>query len=64
MNHPWQQPIRPMEILISPDDDPNDLWSLVLFIRPHGDKGWEVITRTGHRWTSDETMLRLARLDD
>jgi hypothetical protein len=47
-----------MEILISPNDDPNDLWSLVLFIRPHGDKGWEVITRTGHRWTSDETMLR------
>jgi len=58
MNHPWQQPIRPLEVLISPNDDPNPLWSSVLFIRPSDGGGWEVITRNGVKWTDRQTIIR------
>lgn len=61
MNHPWQQPIRPLEVLI-----PNNVnfWATVLFIRPRGDRGWEVITMAGVNWSDQETSLRHTRLDD
>ena len=54
MNHPWQQPIRPLEVRV-PD---SELWVPVLFIRPVADRGWEVITRAGVRWSNLDTSLR------
>ena len=61
MNHPWQQPVRPLEVLV-----PNtvNLWATVLFIRPRTDRGWEVITMAGVKWTDHDAELRHARLDD
>jgi hypothetical protein len=57
MNHPWQQPIRPLEVLI-----PNtDLWATVLFIRPRTDRGWEVTTLSGNVWNNLEAELRYAQ---
>ena len=59
MNHPWQQPIRPLEVLI-----PNtDFWATVLFIRPRTDRGWEVITMAGIRWSDHEAEMRHAHID-
>lgn len=63
MNHAWQQPIRPLEVLVSPNDDPNTLWSPVLFIRPAGDRGWEAITHAGIKWTNQQTLLRCPQAD-
>ena len=56
MNHPWQQPIRPLEV------QPNntDLWIMVLFIRPRTGNGWEVISAGGHTYDEDDAMLRTA----
>lgn len=54
MNHPWQQPIRRMEVRV-PD---SELWVPVIFIRPDDDFGWEVITRSGCIWASDKTNIR------
>jgi len=56
MNHPWQQPIRPLEVY------PTELkmWRPVLFIRPKTDRGWEVITMSGSQWSSNEAVLRHA----
>lgn len=54
MNLPWQQPIRPLEVLVPQ----SDLWVPVIFIRPRVDRGWEVITRSGSVWTSDQTIIR------
>ena len=54
VNHSWQQPIRPLEILV-PD---TELWVPVLFIRPAADQGWEAITHAGVKWKSQQTSLR------
>ena len=59
MNHPWQQPIRPMEILV-PD---TELWVRVVFMRPAGDRGWEAITASGNLWTSAQTTMRCPQGD-
>jgi len=55
MNHPWQQPIRPLEV--NPNETP-ELWITVLFIRPFGDDGWEVISAGGHKYHDGNAMLR------
>jgi hypothetical protein len=56
MNHPWQQPIRPMDI--HPDNDDHGNRYRVLFIRPTGnDGGWEVITVGGHKWTNHNSLI-------
>jgi hypothetical protein len=58
MKHPWQQPIRPMEVRTIPDG----LWVKVLFIRPerinNQDRGWEVISTAGTIHCSDSSYLR------
>lgn len=58
MNHPWEQPIRPLEV--STYDKDHDYWYRVLFIRPSGSDfgGWEVITLSGCVWTSKDVMIR------
>ena len=58
MNHPWQQPICPLEV--HPMVNENDRWFPVLFIRPGTDRGWEVITRNGVVWESDNALIRPA----
>ena len=55
MNHPWQQPIRPLEV--NPNQTP-ELWIVVLFIRPRTGNGWEVISAGGHTYNEDDAMLR------
>jgi hypothetical protein len=64
MNHPWQQPIRPLEV--TPNSQPGH-WYMVLFIRPispwgpadnYG--GWEVISEGGHVYRDENSMLRIA----
>ena len=60
MNHPWQQPIRPLEVLVPRTAN---LWATVLFIRPKTDRGWEVITMSGSQWSSNEAELRHAHID-
>lgn len=57
MNHPWQQPIRPLEV--NPNQAP-DLWIAVLFIRPSTAHGWEVISAGGHTYNEDDALLRFA----
>ena len=54
MNHPWQQPIRPMEVY------PTELemWRPILFIRPRTNGGWEVITVAGGVWTDETASIR------
>jgi len=56
MNHPWQQPIRPMEV--RPHNAEDDYYYPVLFIRPGNDYGWEVITRNGVNWCSNSARIR------
>jgi len=60
MNHLWQQPITPLEIAVTGVDK----WIRVLFIRPSGERGWQVISTTGCLWTSENALIRPARLDD
>jgi len=55
VNHPWQQPIRPLEVLVPRTAN---LWATVLFIRPKTDRGWEVITMVGNVWSDLEAELR------
>ena len=55
MNHPWQQPIRPLEV--QANMKPN-LWVMVMFIRPYGGQGWEVISAGGHHYHDGNAMLR------
>lgn len=57
MNHPWQQPIRPLEV--NPNNAPGH-WYLVLFIRPrsNGD-GWEAMSNGGRFYFSSDSMLRI-----
>lgn len=66
MNHPWQQPIRPMEYLVTSDiptgPQPEGvvwrpIWTRILFIRPR-DYGWEILSITGTRWTDETAMIR------
>jgi hypothetical protein len=54
MNHPWQQPIRPLEV----KPDKSAIWCRVLFIRPRTPRGWEVIVESGNVWTSDDSFMR------
>lgn len=54
MIHPWQQPIRPLEVYPTP----LELWRPVLFIRPHTDGGWEVMTVAGSTWTNNDSTIR------
>jgi len=56
MNHPWQQPIRPLEV--HPHKNTGDFWYPVIFIRPCNDRGWEVITRTGINWSHENALIR------
>ena len=56
MNHPWQQPIRPLEV----QPNQTDLWIMVLFIRPDTMCGWEVISAGGHIYVEDDALLRIA----
>lgn len=66
MNHPWQQPIRPLEYLVRSEIPTDELpegvtwrpiWTAVLFIRPR-DYGWEIVSITGTRWTDETAILR------
>lgn len=66
MNHPWQQPIRPLEYIVRSEIPTGELpdgvtwrpiWSPVLFIRPR-EYGWEIIGQHGTRWTDETAMLR------
>ena len=59
MNHPWQQPIRPLEV--HPDINKTGTWYPVLFIRPrsNGD-GWEAMSIGGRFYFSSDSMLRIA----
>ena len=68
MNHPWQQPIRPLDYIprseipteVLPDGVTwTPVWAPVLFIRPR-DAGWEIISVYGTRWTDVTAMLRTA----
>jgi hypothetical protein len=43
MKYPWQQPIRPLEVHLFESGKS----CLVLFIRPYGDDGWEVMDYLG-----------------
>lgn len=55
MNHPWQQPIRPLEV--NPNEAPG-LWVLVLFIRPSAWGSWEVTSAGGHIYNDETAILR------
>jgi hypothetical protein len=57
VNHPWQQPIRPLEVLIPK----TDMWATVLFIRPRTTRGWEVVSMAGNVWNDLEAELRYAQ---
>jgi hypothetical protein len=58
MNHPWQQPIRPLEVLIPDTQHPERrFWVPVLFIRPRGTRGWEVISMAGNVWNDLQCEL-------
>ena len=57
MNHPWQQPIRPLEYRLLESQSKQQFWYRVLFMRPTDD-GYEVIGQHGRRWDSTEIMLR------
>lgn len=56
MNHPWQQPTRPLEVHPLVNED--GIWYPVLFIRPATDQGWQVISYNGILWENDSAMLR------
>lgn len=66
MNHPWQQPIRPLEYLVRSEIPTEELpdnvewrpvWWPVLFIRPRH-YGWEIISTTGAHWTDETAIIR------
>jgi hypothetical protein len=54
MNHPYQQPIRPLEV----KPDKSAIWCRVLFIRPRTPRGWEVVVESGNVWTEENAILR------
>ncbi len=53
MNHPWQQPIRPLWVI----PDSMSYGKYVLFIRPRSTRGWEVIVTSGNVWTDENSMI-------
>ena len=63
MNHPWQQPIRPLEYAVRNDgltsegvtDTP--FWYFVVFIRPTDD-GYQIIGQHGAIWDARAITLR------
>jgi hypothetical protein len=70
MNHPWQQPIRPLEV--NPNGQPGH-WYSVIFIRAldvvpkslngvktEGYTTWQVISAGGHTYDHGDSMLRTA----
>ena len=58
MNHQWQQPIRPLEVHW--EDDWDEEWIPVVFIRPDDVSGWQVISFNGILWETDRATLRTA----
>ncbi len=58
MNHPWQQPIKPLEVHPLANED--GMWYPVLFIRPGTDRGWQAISFSGILWESSDALLRTA----
>lgn len=62
MNHPWQQPIRPLEYFIlsaGPTIDGEPVWYNVMFIRPT-DNGFEIIGENGARWNVEDILIKEA----
>lgn len=57
MNHPWQQPIRPIRYQLMTTEH-RDRWSPVLFIRPT-DTGWEILGEPGVVWDQSAVRLQL-----
>lgn len=63
MNHPWQQPIRPMEYTILNSEPVPEglqftpLWIRVIFIRVTDD-GFEVMGENGTRWNIADIVIR------
>ena len=57
MNHPWQQPIRPLEVHPLINDD--GMWYPVLFIRST-ESGYEVMGISGSCWPSEAVLIRRA----
>jgi hypothetical protein len=57
MNHPWQQPVRPMEYLIIRSEEPTRFWYRVIFIRVTDD-GFEVMGENGTRWNVPDILIR------
>ena len=53
MNHPWQQPIRPLYII----PDGNGFRCDVIFIRPLSTRGWEVIVLSGNVYSNENAMM-------
>lgn len=53
MNHPWQQPIRPLFVIPHGQSFKCD----VLFIKPLHIRGWEVITTSGNVWSDENAMI-------
>ena len=58
MNHQWQQPIRPLEVQW--EDDWDEEWIPVVFIRPDDVSGWEVICIGGTTYHGENATLRVA----
>lgn len=56
MNHPWQQPIRPLQYQLLSTEH-KDRWSWVLFIRPTNDN-WQIMGEAGCVWGPDSVTLR------
>jgi len=63
MNHPWQQPIRPLEYAILNNEPMPDgvtytpFWHRVMFIRPTDD-GLQIIGEHGAIWDARAITLR------
>jgi len=63
MNHPWQQPIRPLEYaIINTEPIPagftyTPFWYTVIFIRPTDD-GYQIIGQHGAIWDARAIVLR------
>lgn len=57
MNHPWQQPVRPLEFQYQRYDGEWSEWTPVLFVRPC-DRGYEIVSLNGVVHNTDRTLLR------
>lgn len=59
MNHPWQQPIRPLEV--HPNNNQTGVWYPVLFIRPRNNMGgWDVMSTGGYVYGEKDALIRFA----